>query len=145
MRRAGIVVLLLCVAGGAESKPASRDSGAFSIVKKADAFESARGVAGEFTKAGIAFNRLYCLKDVPAFRSLARSPSGAAQLYGLCGLERLQDPVAPATRARLLKSKARTSIIVGDELPYPEGSVRELLQRPEFVGACSLLTGRELC
>src|SRR5215831_7558388 len=118
MRRVGIVVLIVCAAGGAESKPVSRDSGAFSIVKKADAFESAWGGAGDVTKAGLAFNRLYCLKDAPAFRTLAGSPSGAAQLYGLCGLERLQDPVAPAVRARLLKSKARTSIVVGDELPY---------------------------
>jgi hypothetical protein len=115
------------------------------MLAKADAFESGIGIAGCLTDSGMAFTHLYRLKDAPAFRSLAASRSGAAELYGLCGLEHLHDPTAPAVRARLLDSKAKTSIAAGDEGPGPEGSVAELLRfrnggaPVEFDYACDLL------
>jgi hypothetical protein len=145
MRRVGIVIALLCSAAGADSKPAPHCRAAFSMLKTADDFESAVGIAGCLTDAGMAFEQLYRMEDVASFRRLARSPSGGAQLYGLCGLERLRDPSAPTVRAHLLESKAKTSIDGGDELPFPEGSVGELLRLhdggspAEFDSACRLL------
>jgi hypothetical protein len=128
-----------------DSKPASRCGAAFAMLSKPDAFESGVGIAGCLTDAGMAFRALLRLQDVQGFKSLTVSSSGAAELYGLCGLERLRDPAAPAVRARLLASKATTSIAAGDELPYPKGSVGELLRfrdggsPVEFDNACETL------